>query len=878
MRKATSLLILLAGFLNLAAQTKPERSPLNPEFINFVEYSKTEGSKKSSGEYRKGYVPTPMNIHFNSRDVQLESKKSMQELPIYYNLKDYGWVTPVRDQGPVGACWSFSTMGAIESRWLKLGFGTAATLNLSEQNMATCHGFEAGIDDGGSDYIASAYLSRLSGPVTEASHPYSPIATATCKTSGLVKPAYSPQTIYLPKDINIVKKAIMDYGAVTASIRMGLYTRHLSTSNSTYLYIGTEPVDHGVLVVGWDDSLKVTGRAYQPVNKGAWIVKNSWGTLFGDAGYFYVSYEDSKFLSSCSVYPERIEIEAIDTMIMYDWLGATSSYGFRADTASAVTKFQSTQQIFIDKIGTFVNASGSFIDIEIYKKFTGDSVLSDLVASSHNNFCKFPGYYTFNVPALVQGDYYVKIKYFTPGYNYPIPVETEIVYQGEAYALPNLEPAGRFWISRDEKKWSPLGSDIEDYEADLSIRVYADQNTSLNAFFTANKNITCINGDFIFTDASNGTINSYAWNFGEGASPATANTKGPHTVTYSTEGLKSISLTVTGPSGTEVLSKNSYVEVVTALDIFLPYSEKLLVSGKSIAIVAYGADTYSWSPSAGLNTTSGELVMASPTDTTKYTVTGTMGACSGSASITINTVESPANDDVCNAYELPTGNYLYNNIYATVEDGEPAPPEGDCEAALEWCVEGGLQNSVWFWFIAPPGGKVSLTTLGMDTQMAVYKAETCDSILLAKPNLIAASDDYFNEDNFFAAALDMINVIPGEKYFIQIDGSAGGDEGDFRLIYWEAPVSVEQITKPEELKLYPNPNFGEFRFEYNSETSESLRIRVLNSKGQELYLEEFRNSSKSTDQQINLGEIDKGIYIFELTSGQKVLRKNFVIQ
>jgi len=333
-------------------------------------------------------------------------------------------------------------------------------------------------------------------------------------------------------------------------------------------------------------------------------------------------------------------------MIMYDWLGATSSYGFRADTASAVTKFQSTQQIFIDKIGTFVNASGSFIDIEIYKKFTGDSVLSDLVASSHNNFCKFPGYYTFNVPALVQGDYYVKIKYFTPGYNYPIPVETEIVYQGEAYALPNLEPAGRFWISRDEKKWSPLGSDIEDYEADLSIRVYADQNTSLNAFFTANKNITCINGDFIFTDASNGTINSYAWNFGEGASPATANTKGPHTVTYSTEGLKSISLTVTGPSGTEVLSKNSYVEVVAGLDIFLPYSEKLLVSGKSIAIVAYGADTYSWSPSAGLNTTSGELVMASPTDTTKYTVTGTMGACSGSASITINTVESPANDDV----------------------------------------------------------------------------------------------------------------------------------------------------------------------------------------------------------------------------------------
>ncbi len=878
MRKATILLLLMAGFLNLAAQTKPERSPLNPEFINFVEYSKTEGFRKSTEEYRKGYVPAPMNIHFSNSDIQFESKKSMQDLPAAYNLNDYGWVTPVRDQGAVGACWSFSTMGAIESRWLKLGFGTAATLNLSEQNMATCHGFEAGIDDGGSDYIAAAYLSRLSGPVTEASHPYSPISTATCKTTGLVKPAYSPQTIYLPKDINIVKKAIMDYGAVTASIHMGFYTRYLSPTNSTFLYTGTEPVDHGVLVVGWDDNLKVTGRAFQPDNNGAWIVKNSWGTAFGKAGYFYVSYEDTKFLSSCSVYPERIEIAEIDTMIMYDWLGATSSYGFRADTASAVSKFETAQQLFVDKVGTFVNASGSFIDIEIYKEFTGDSVLNDLIASSHNNFCKFPGYYTFDIPALVQGDYYVKIKYFTPGYNYPVPVETEIVYQGEAYALPTLEPSGRFWISRDEEEWRPLGNDIEDYEADLSIRVYGDQNTGINAFFTADKDITCINGDFLFKDASNGTINSYSWNFGEGASPATANAKGPHAVTYSTAGLKNISLTVTGPSGTDVLSKNSYVEVVTTLDIFLPYSEKLLVSGKSVAIAAYGADTYTWSPATGLNAASGELVIASPTDTTKYTVTGTMGACTGSASITINTVESPANDDVCNAYELPTGNYSYNNIYATVEDGEPAPPEGDCNTALEWCVEGGLQNSVWFWFIAPAGGKVSLTTLGMDTQIALYKAENCDSILIAKPDLIAANDDYFEEDNFFAAALDMISVIPGEKYYIQVDGSAGGDEGEFRLIYWEAPVSVEQIATPEELNLYPNPNFGAFRFVYNSETDENLRIRVLNTRGQELHLEEFRNNTRIIDQQINLGKIDPGVYIFELTSGQKVLHKNFIIQ
>ncbi len=877
MKKVLVVFIFVAGWYNLSAQIKPERSPLNPEFVNYVEFKKSGGKKKSIDGYRTGYVPSPMNIHFNEKGVQVESRKSMQALPSYYNLKDFGWVTPVRDQGPVGACWSFSTMGAIESRWLKLGFGDQ-TLNLSEQNMATCHGFQAGINDGGSDYIAAAYLSRLSGPVTETSHPYNPVVTATCKTSGLVKPAFSPNTIWLPKDINIIKKAIMDYGAVTASVYVGELSRYFNTSDNTYFYNGTSPVDHGVLVVGWDDGLTVTGKSSKPANKGAWIVKNSWGSFWGDNGYFYISYEDTKFLSSCSYYPERVEISEIDTMLMYDWLGATQSFGFRSDSASAISRFEAPQQIFINKIGTFVNASGSFVDIEIFSEFTGDSIPGGLIASSLNNFCKFPGYYTFDIPAIVKGDYYVKVKYYTPGYNYPIPVEAEISYQGEIYAMPILETSGRFWISSDEEEWLPLGSDVEDYEADLSIRVYADRSTNLNAFFTSNKYITCLNGDFIFKEASNGSVTSYEWNFGTGANPATASTAGPHIVNYSTTGLKDISLTITGPAGTETLIKNSYVEVVTALDIFLPYSEKLLVKGKSIPLIAFGADNYTWSPDIGLNSTTGAIVLASPSDTIRYTVTGTMGACSGETSITINVVDGPVNDDVCNAIELSQGNHLFNNIYATVEDGEPAPPEGDCNTALEWCVEGGLQNSVWFWFTAPASGKVSFTTEGMDTQIAVYKAEDCDSILLGGYKMVAANDDYFEESKFFAAALNMISVIPGQKYFIQIDGSAGGDEGVFRMIYWESPVSVENFKIADKLNIYPNPNYGTFRFVYNSGTNENLRIRVMNTKGQEVYQNHMNNVPETLDREINLGKITPGVYIFELTSGKEVLHKNFLIR
>ncbi len=65
----------------------------------------------------------------------------------------------------------------------------------------------------------------------------------------------------------------------------------------------------------------------------------------------------------------------------------------------------------------------------------------------------------------------------------------------------------------------------------------------------------------IFEEACSGTIATWSWNFGAGASPATASTEGPHTVTYSTAGLKTVSLTVNGPGGSDAESKTDYISV-----------------------------------------------------------------------------------------------------------------------------------------------------------------------------------------------------------------------------------------------------------------------------------------------------------------------------
>jgi len=81
----------------------------------------------------------------------------------------------------------------------------------------------------------------------------------------------------------------------------------------------------------------------------------------------------------------------------------------------------------------------------------------------------------------------------------------------------------------------------------------------VNPDFNANSTTVMVGSSTIFTDASTCDIQSYLWNFGDGASPATANTPGPHVVTYSTAGLKTVTLTL---NDSIVMAKTDYINVI----------------------------------------------------------------------------------------------------------------------------------------------------------------------------------------------------------------------------------------------------------------------------------------------------------------------------
>lgn len=867
------LTILTISLTTIWGKEKPKEAPKNPEFEKYLENKSS--LKNSSGNYKTGYIPMYFAPQFDNISVNL---KSTEELPESYDLRDYNHVSSVKNQGNWGTCWSFAAMGSIESTWKKMGLNEE---DLSELNMVTCHGFGWGLDDGGNPTLAIAYLTRLNGPVAEIDDPYASATLASTCKSIKDKVAYVTEARLIPNNQIAIKQAIMQYGAVATSMHVSNnYSQYYNANDYTFYYGGTESIDHGVLIVGWNDNIEITGGMQSPkvTTTGAWIIKNSWGTGFGDNGYFYIAYDDTKVASRNSVYPVREETNEIDTIFMHDKLGQVTSYGFGKDTAYALVKFEANEEMLITKIGTFTSAAGTIISAEIYDDFDGTS-LSNLVTELDEQLCEHPGYYTFNMPDTVSGDFYIKVKYITPNYNYPVPVERKVSWNDDGkefvWANPIIE-SGVCWIKSSESyDWQALGSDT-DYNYDLCIRAYGKKSTSPNVSISSSTDEICKGSTVTYSATPIGDVNSLEWNFGEDATPSNATGYGPHEVSYSTAGFKDIELTINEETN------NTYfrsVKVVEDLYLFTNYSNVEVVKGKTITLIASGADTYEWSPSTGLNKADGNIVEATIEEDIVYTVTGTMGTCSGSAEIAITSKLNPENDDVCDAFELSYGkNGPFTNKNATTQDGEPHPPASDdgCNKDGYWCSEEpALDNSVWFKFTAN-GDIASIDAPGFDNQIAVYSATSCDDILNDNYELIAAYDDYYGETDFFAAAVNLSNLTEGTEYWVQIDGSAGGSEGDFHIYLENSPLSIEDIPN-QTVSVFPNPNSGEFEIKFNQVLSETVIIEIYNSNGTLVQKTITSGLQPSESLNIQLNNKYSGIYILKIREDKNVIMKKIIV-
>jgi hypothetical protein len=147
--------------------------------------------------------------------------------------------------------------------------------------------------------------------------------------------------------------------------------------------------------------------------------------------------------------------------------------------------------------------------------------------------------------------------------------------------------------------------------------------------------------------------------------------------------------------------------------------------------------------------------------------------------------------------ELSLGdNGPYSSVGATIGINEVTPPAGSgngqgCESQDGWCNsnnspdEPGIQNTTWYTFVAPSSGSVTLNTDNstFDTQIAVYEANTCVSLVDGSGTAMFIGGNYDNPNYInspYSSELRLNCLTAGQTYYVQVDGF-DGDTGDVMI-------------------------------------------------------------------------------------------------
>ena len=364
-------------------------------------------NNNSAELYDDIYNSTRVNLDIGNGNYTLYiyNQTYNSTMPGKYDLRDYGWVTPVKNQYDGGNCWAFAAMASLESCILK---ASGEVLDLSEENMKNLMAYYSDYgrnirapNDGGDNDMPVGYLVSWLGPVSEDDEKYDDLS----HISPVLKSLMHVQNVLFLKrdnftDNNPIKQAILKYGAVaTTMFYNSPHVYKYGGKNIVYhCYEGNSSTNHAVAIVGWDDTLKVNGKA------GAWIVKNSWGPNwpenFDGDGYFYVSYYDVAFArpGNYASYTFILnDTQRFDRNYQYDISGITDYFWFTSNQVWYENAYHAADNEFLSAVSTYFNKNTQW-EINVYVNSRLQIVQNGTAA---------PGYYTINLDSpipLAKGD------------------------------------------------------------------------------------------------------------------------------------------------------------------------------------------------------------------------------------------------------------------------------------------------------------------------------------------------------------------------------------------------------------------------------------------------------------------------------------------
>jgi len=465
--------VIMHSFLPFPAEGAeiPALAPLNQNFLDRFQQIHPYSLRTITPEgHPFGLIPSPVDLSHLTRP-SIFAKQLQVALPSNYDLRSLGRVSPVKNQGSCGDCWAFATYGSLESILLP-----AETWNFSENNLKNTSGFDFGPCSGGNALMSTAYLARWDGPVAEADDPYNPNPPFT-SPAGVLPKKYLQEVIIIPDrtsaaDNGPLKQALMDYGALYTT--MYYNDPYYNAVTKAFSYGGTNdgcggapydatngrcPSNHGVTIVGWDDNFDRNNFSPAAPANGAFIIKNSWGTSWGENGFFYISYYDANVGSQNYAFNGVQSTAEYHHIYQYDPLGWIGSMGFRAETAWFANVFSSAASEQLSAVSFYTPVAGAAYVVDIYTNAVSGPI-SGLLSGTTSGTIAAPGYHTITlsspVPVTAGEKFSVVVELTTPGYTYPIAIETP--YEG--YSSGSEGAPGQSYISSNGASWTDITTSI----------------------------------------------------------------------------------------------------------------------------------------------------------------------------------------------------------------------------------------------------------------------------------------------------------------------------------------------------------------------------------------------------------------------------------
>jgi len=393
----------------------------------------------------------------------------------------------IRSQGKYGICWAVSAISLLEINMMKNGYTeddysemhlAYFTYHSAEDALSGLYGDERSdkgtkfwLTGGGNFTMAAATLKNWKGAAAEELVPMNAETEEAINKNGLPI-AYAFEDVAYMENyylINMtepagVKQAVVDFGAVAISYYMdgavNNKTDNYNPDTGAYYCSKEMQINHGGVIVGWDDNYSKENFSVSLEGDGAFICQNSWGSSFGEQGFFYISYYDTNIGTHNVSYTRIDPVDNYDHIYQSDLCGWIGQLGYSKESIFGANVYTAESDEILEAISFYATGKASEYELFVVPNFTDMESLNERIPVASGKLSN-AGYYTIDFKQDIMVDegqkYAIILHMITPDAVHPLAIE----YVADKATANVITDDGEGYISMNGSDWENVKDVID---------------------------------------------------------------------------------------------------------------------------------------------------------------------------------------------------------------------------------------------------------------------------------------------------------------------------------------------------------------------------------------------------------------------------------